>query len=146
MKLIANRINVNELKAAIKTGFSDDPKLIENYHIISPASLDECVQHTFDTVITAPGGEYYEILKDGSIIGFMIILREPGKLLWSFGINIQYRKMKILKEWLRLVKEVFGNDIYMVTLYPRNMRAIMFFIKNMFKFSVTNDKIVVLWQ
>src|ERR1700761_1069928 len=137
------RIKKKRLKSAIWTGFKDDPELISRYHI-SPGTLQHCVQHNYDNVITAPGAEYFKVMFKKKEIGFVVSVPGPHLLL-SFGINKNYRTKEVLSGWLEALKELFHHTFYIVTLYPKNTRAIMFFIRNKFAFSITSENHIVLW-
>lgn len=65
-------------------------------------------------------------------IGFSISLKvNKQTLLYSFGINIDYRKGDILKSWLSELDKKLGAN-YQVPLFLKNTRAIRFFTKNGF--------------
>lgn len=138
------RIKKKHLKNAIWIGFKDDPELIRHYHI-SPGTLEHCVNHNYENVITANGAEYFKIVYKKKEIGFVVSVPGPHLLL-SFGINKKYRTKEVLIGWLEALKELFHHTFYIVTLYPKNTRAIMFFIRNKFTFSITSENHIVLWQ
>lgn len=144
MKTKLVQISQGKIKDFIEIGFRDDPELLSTYHI-SPGTLVHCVDHNYKTVVDSnESAEYYKVISDGQPIGFTVIMRKPVPLLLSFGINIQYRKKEILQGWLHELSDLF-RDPFVVTLWPKNIRAIHFFLKNGFNFSLSN-KIVVLWQ
>lgn len=140
------KIPVDNLKEYIRLGFEEDPDLISKYHI-SPGTLEHCVDFNYERIKDAEqyNGEFFKVMKDNVDIGFVLAVKEPNMIL-SFGINIHHRKRKTLLEWLFALKRHFGYQRFMVALWPKNIRAIRFFVRNNFVFSITEDKMVMLWQ
>lgn len=145
MALQLEKISVKELRHYIMLGFMDDPDLISKYHI-SPGTIEHCVDFNFDRIKDAEnnGGEFFKISNEGVEIGFVLAVKNPNMVL-SFGINIHHRNKNTLLSWLAAMKKFYEEQTYIVALWPRNIRAIMFFLKNGFMFSIT-DEMVMLWQ
>lgn len=149
-KVFFCKIDLEQLKPLITFAFEDDPDLLAQYSLLktdsrSP-SLNESVDKNYNTVAEAFGLpvynygkdiEIYEVLLVGkdsvNTIGFTVTLlnEEAPHMLFSFGININYRNLKINAKWLDQLKAHIGKYIA-VTLHNNNTRAINFFIKNGF--------------
>jgi hypothetical protein len=152
MKVQLIRIEPEELRKYISIGWADDHELYEKYHTIQ-GTFEQCVDHGLNTILEGTdnydfGIEYYKIVlteDDFAIsIGFTVIIKKPENYLFSFGINIEYRKKEILIQWLNCVERIF-DDMYIVMLNEKNIRAINFFEKNGFeKFVNPIDKSVTL--
>jgi len=69
--------------------------------------------------------ECYSVVLDGEEVGY--VCKIPNNL-YSFGININYRKKDILIEFWDRVKELM-EDSFICMLYPQNTRAISFLKK-----------------
>lgn len=128
-------ITISALTYYVRLSFEGDNDLLKKYHI-SPGDLEHCVEHTMNFI--KENYEYYGedmnifvVLMDTKVIGYTITIKNekaPNEL-YSFGINIKYRKKDILKGWIEKVKEFLGNHYYIV-LWSKNTRAIDFFEKN----------------
>lgn len=68
----------------------------------------------------------YSINYLGKPIGFFVVVE--GTMLYSFGINKEYRTKEIVSTWFSMVKELLGS--FIVYLYKDNKRAIEFFKKS----------------
>lgn len=111
-------IPISDLFPYIQTAFKGDEDLPQ-YHI-SP--------------IDFAGHTYNEILKTAEIMPltcykvdeFGFTVTSPG-LLYSFGINIEYRTPKILKNWYIEIQKLLGS--FECILHGKNNRAIRHLIK-----------------
>jgi hypothetical protein len=139
MKVELIPIYKSELKKLIELAFEGDTDLCEKYHI-SPGTLQHCVDYTYKFIsddLLAPDMNYYEInLRDGNIstqIGYTVtvIAENPPHDLYSYAINMKWRKKEILIQWLDEVEKLLGLP-FGTGLHPRNTRAIEFFKKNGF--------------
>lgn len=134
----------------IFVAFQHDNELLERIHIAAPGSAMELASHTCNCVIeqltmgNCP--EYYAVMFNKKPIGFTVIGRKPCNRMYSFGININYRKKEILLTWLNLVKALFHNESFGVPLYNKNERAISFFRRNKFEYEQTGKNFIILWQ
>jgi hypothetical protein len=137
MKVNFIPISLQDVEPYVYHAFNEDEELLHIYHI-SPGTLDHCVEHTMNFIKenAAFYGEdmkFYKLLFLGKSIGYTVFIKnasQPNEL-YSFGINIKFRKQDILINWLEGVKENIGND-YTVALWEKNSRAINFFKKNGF--------------
>ena len=137
MKVALTPIKAEDMRLYVLSAFSDDLDLLTQYHI-SPGSLDHCVDHTMEFI--DENAKYYKddikfyAVKYGEVvIGYTIVIlneKTPNEL-YSFAINVNYRKKDILQEWLQEVKKELGE--YYIVLWSKNTRAINFFEKNGFK-------------
>lgn len=117
-----------EIPELVKFSYKGDDDLLKKYHI-SEYDLKQAVT---STVLMIEGMSrvydliYYKIIFDKKPIGYFIIYENT---LYSYAINIQYRKPEILNEWWNQVKKVLGNN-FISFLYKNNTRAIKFLEKN----------------
>lgn len=124
--------------AQVKSAFRDDKELMSKYHVLAPCSFEEGVKKTQDDIaaelpLLGDMAQCYQVIHSGMVIGYTIIARHQGldPELYSFGINIKYRKKFILQSWIEQVKKICGGSLYVV-LWDKNERAINFFKKNNF--------------
>lgn len=131
--------NSHFLKLAIKTAFVGDKKLVK-YHINPSEDLDEMIEDTYNTIIESTPSlmlDWYSVVYTNGefkkhLIGFVCISIQAS-LIYSFGINTEFRKADILKEWIYKVEKIFKtNNIGKCStiLYTKNRRAVDFFMKN----------------
>jgi hypothetical protein len=119
-------------KDLVKVGFERDEELFSKYHIQN-GSENECIEHTYHRIqdLKEETHCFYEIIYNDKAIGFCCF---DDNLLYSFGINVDYRSGDVLREWISDLDSLFIGKyaIYMVTFYKKNTRAKDFFIKNGF--------------
>ena len=132
------KISYFRLYRLIDFAFRDDKDLLEKYHVVN-TGLTDSINDTFDRIgQTSKEYElkYFKVMYYKKPIGFFVVGHD---LLYSFGINIQYRKSEILKQWWSIVtKELNHNFITMI--YTKNERTISFLKKQgMIKVETEND-------
>ena len=132
-----HEIYLSDLPGYVKIAFDGDSDLLSNIHI-SPGSLDHCVDNTMGMIME--NASFYDkdmrvfrVERGDEVIGYTVVIineKAPNEL-YSFGINIKYRKKDILLCWLSEVEKILGKPYYIV-LWSKNQRAIDFFEKNGF--------------
>ena len=130
-------ITLESLPKYVRIAFKGDASLHE-YHITGSKDLDECVQDTMDKINET--STLFELLLlsvifEGEIIGFTIL---GGGLLYSFGINKEYRTKEILIQWIQEIKDLLDND-FKCMLWNKNNRAIKFLEKQGMNIEDTNN-------
>ena len=118
------------LKEAISVAFKNDDELID-YHISPSESIDDMVNHTYDTIISIDKAikiNYYAVVYNGETIGFTCTI-PANNWVYSFGINPSFRNKTVLLEWLEKVEKLIAGQCN-VYLYSVNSRAINFFERN----------------
>lgn len=130
-------ISLPELYPLVELAFRGDTDMLEKYHV-SPGPLDHCVEHTMRFIDSnydhfKEKMELYRVVKHNDTIGFTVIIRHDNGFdeLYSFGINIEYRKNYVLLPWLQALKQKINSNFYIV-LWSKNSRAINFFERNGF--------------
>lgn len=129
---------------AMRAAFFGDTDL-KKYHIKPSDDYEAMVQDSYFNISIVRGelgADLYLVYSDDVLIGFTCIVPKIS-MLYSFGINIDYREKNVLKEWMRQVQDImfsFTGHIN-VMLYSKNTRAIQFFKKNGFGFVFKNTKI-----
>jgi hypothetical protein len=134
----------HELKECITKAFSSDKKLIEKYHIRGE-SLNDCVSDTFSRIIESSKDttlDWFGVYDDEEeLIGFVVISR-PYDILYSFGLNINYREN---------YSDIFFNEIcqmfdggFKCGLWNKNTRAIEYLKRcGMEVISVDSEKTIL---
>lgn len=123
-------ISDDELEAAIRVAFEGDEAIYEYYDPNVPvASLEEIVRDVSRKIKAVQATDFLQnwgIFEGEKLIGYSVT---GENFLFSFGVNIRYRKREILQEWWKQIKELMKQD-FAVLLYSRNSRAIQFLLKN----------------
>lgn len=121
------KISKPELLESVAISYEGDNDLFEKYHI---AQMDfmNCVVATMGMILdTAKEKDltYYTVMYNKNKIGYVVVFED---FLYSYGINIKFRKKNILISWwAEVVKIMKGKFITM--LYLNNERAISFLKK-----------------
>lgn len=140
MKIRLKRTDRQGLWDGIWKAYEGDEEM-RAIHILQNASLEEMVRYTWEQSTEdeeRAGQQYYQLLlPDGTLIGYTTLVQEPVKLLFTFGLGINYRKREILLGWLKALDRKLGYR-YMLTVRSSNTRAVKFFQRN--GFSVMEDK------
>lgn len=140
--LTIKKISKPELPELVKISYAGDSELIEKFH---PAKSDEqgSVDNTLqwvDDVSKEHDCSYYKVCYNKKPIGYFVVFKE---FLYSFCINIKYRKKEILMSWWQKVKYVLGNT-FKTMLYTENYRAIAFCLRNGMKVQGQQDNVITL--
>ena len=116
--------------------YETDQDLLDKFHILAPANLQEAVNHTCQTFVDISNKgvfEMFEATLDDVFIGYFAVehVTVPyGKLrlLNGFFLLPEYRKPDVKKAFIECVRKKFPNGI-LTGLYSKNERAIKFFKK-----------------
>ncbi len=122
------KITIFELPNLVAIAYEDDKDLFDKYHV-AKMNMDDCVDSTLMMIEQTGRGEkmdYFGVKFKDEFIGYLVIL---PKILYSFGINIKYRKKEILMSFWESIKDIL-NDSFICMLYPNNTRAINWLKKN----------------
>ena len=121
------KITIFELRDLVEISYRGDIDLLDKYWG-DDFSLEEAVNETMFMVKTVNEEvpvECYAVVLNDEEIGY--VCKIPNNL-YSFGININYRKKDVLIEFWDKVKELMGEG-FICMLYPQNSRAINFLKK-----------------
>lgn len=145
--IMIEEIGKELLLPIIRVAFANDEE-IHKYHI-EPGTFEEMCESNYRRIIgyeERPGElKFYKIVINDSVMGYQVVHKHEGiTRLISFGINVLFRKSFLLEEWVKKIKEQFGNVI--VPLYEKNYRAIRFFMRNGYKIGSKLENAVFLWQ
>jgi hypothetical protein len=129
----------------MRVAFYDDLDL-KKYHIKPSDNYEDMVKDSYFNIGIVKGelgAELYVVYFKGILIGFSCIVPKLS-MLYSFGININYRKKEILRDWINGIQDIiYSYSGHMnVLLYSKNTRAISFFKKNCFGIIFQNTKIM----
>jgi hypothetical protein len=149
-RLKCYEVPLHELENLVRIGFGNDPELLNKYQEFD-TDFETTVKRNISRII-----EYnetneltlFELRYGGHVIGFMALdLYE--NLLYSFGINREWRRDNILRSWVDEIKEKFDN-LFACALSNKNERAIRFLVKNGMRIADKNDSMTHLifnkWQ
>lgn len=122
------QINNIEFQKAIKVAFDGDEKIYNLYcPNIKVESVNDIVKDISHRIWK---GEENAIIKGvydkGELIGYYVY---RDHLLISFGLNVQYRVRKYLREFYSSIKKELGGH-FTCFLWTRNVRGIKWLIKN----------------
>jgi len=143
-KVDFEEIHFSELEPLVVFAFGQDPELLNKYQQI-PGDFRTMVDRNMKNI--GDGNAIldltcFKIMYKDLIIGFMVI--DIGKnILYSFGININYRRKEILIGWVESVKS-FLKGLVRCPLWNENQRAIGFMVKNGFEISNVTKSITYL--
>lgn len=126
MELI--EISIDELNNYINIAFNGDTDLFSKYHI-KGGTQEDCVFDTHSTIVEASDlfdTTCYKVLLRDEPIGFTVVSKKL-RLLYSFGINKEYRKKEILELWFENVVNILG--VFNCYLWNINSRGITHLLK-----------------
>jgi hypothetical protein len=150
MTVKLHKIEIGELEHGIAVGFYGDLPLMNIYHPVKD-DFEKMVRHTFDEIKEIAWDHevvkiYSVIVQDGEeseVIGYTVLIMDPKSILYSYGINSDYRRKDILKKWLTAIKNEFEEN-YQVGCEKRDDRGIKFFQKNGFSVVSNENDIIIL--
>jgi hypothetical protein len=137
------KISRPQLTKLVQISFEGDKELVDTYHVRSGINLEVCVNstlHTIEDTSRLYDLKYFKVLKDSKPIGFHVTGKD---FLYSFGININWRKKDILIQWWNFICKELNNN-FMCMLYIKNTRAINFLIRNGMEIINEDGKLVTL--
>lgn len=120
-------ITYNQLKDAINLSFQNDKKIMEFYDPdVKVESLEDIVEDVSAKILTHGTCSYIGVLDKNKVVGFFVY--KEGQLI-SFGLSVEYRIRKYLREFFKLIKtELRGH--FMVFLWNKNIRGIKYLNKH----------------
>jgi hypothetical protein len=123
-------IDKDALYSCIYMAFLDDHELIDKYHIIN-GDIEECVNDTYNKILIESKSselKWYGVNDDNDdLMGFLVVSLSYG-VLYSFGLNINYRK-EHAKEFFDKIKDLLNNN-FGCGLWTKNTRTIKYLIRN----------------
>lgn len=138
-----SKIELYKLQKYCRIAFEGDADLWEKYHQ-GDKNFEDTVINNIRSVIEISQQKAvfcYSISFKNEIIGFFVLVEDI--LLYSFGINKNYRTREITTTWLNMVKDLMPSD-FIVCLRSENTRAINFFVRNDFEIFSQDDQDVTL--
>jgi hypothetical protein len=135
-------ISIADVEKYITIAFDGDNDLIDKFHFSDKTLLDTVVNNVknINEFNERQPAFCYAIRRGSKAIGFTVLSQN---ILYSFGINKEYRKKDIVLEWLQWVKDTL-NDAFVLCLLPENTRAIDFFVRNGMSIYSKDDQNVTL--
>jgi hypothetical protein len=121
------KISRIEVWPLVELSYQGDEELFQKYHI-AKMRFEDCVKSTIEmieAVAKIKDLSCYKVLFKKKAIGYVIAYKE---FLYSYAINVNFRKKEILVEWWEQVKRLIGKQ-FATGLYENNTRAIDFLKK-----------------
>lgn len=123
-------ISDDELEKAIRVAFEGDEAIYDYYDPNVPVvNLEEIVRDVSRKIKAVQVTDFLQnwgIFEREKLIGYSVT---GENFLFSFGVNIHYRKREFLQQWWKQIKQLMKHD-FAVLLYSRNSRAIEYLLKN----------------
>lgn len=137
-------IELFQIRRYVTIAFQDDQELIDKFHKIN-GDLVKCVDSTVGFIQFHSKHyvlRYYAVFFNSIPIGFTVI-SIVSRLLYSFGLNINYRTKQNVSTWFNMTKQLLPNGMTCI-LWSKNSRAINFLIRNGLKISSKENELTVL--
>lgn len=134
-KIELEEIRFEELEPLVSFAFGNDPDLLSKYQQLDGDFLTMVKRNVnnmaeSDCILNLT---YFKVKNEDKIIGFTVV--DFGKnILYSFGINVQFRTKEIVTSWIENVKSMLMG-LVRCALWNKNKRAIDFLLKNGFEVS-----------
>lgn len=135
------KISRIEVWSLVELSYQGDDDLFEKYHV-AKMRFEDCVKCTIDMIEKVAREKNlvcYKIMFNKKAIGYMITFTD---FLYSYAINIKFRKKNILTEWWKQVRKIMGRQ-FATGLYENNTRAIEFLKKQGMQFVGKSNDILV---
>jgi hypothetical protein len=139
--MISKIINNDQFCDAIKIAFDKDDKIFSLYcPLVEVKKLEDIVNDISDRIKSdVPCATIKGVYDKNKLIGYYVYDLEVKSLV-SFGLNIEYRKRKYLKEFFSLIRDDLKGR-WQILLWSRNIRGIKWLIKNGLKINSENNLI-----
>jgi len=132
------KISKSELPMLIVKSYTGDTELLEKYHIakfdLPGAVLAELSR--VEEMSKAKKIDCYKVIHEKQPIGYVVTF---GNTLYSFSINIKFRKKDILIGWWNEIKKVLGKN-FVCNIYNNNTRCIEFLKKQQMEIIEVNKE------
>jgi hypothetical protein len=139
------KISINELPLLVQISYKGDGEL-PNYFINNQSDYMLIVNGELFNIYelaTSMKLKYYKVIYQKKPIGYFVAFENT---LYSFAINIKYRKKEILSNWWKELSKTM-NKGFTCYLYEKNKRAIDFLEKNRMKIiEKDEEKKIVLFK
>ena len=137
-------IPFKDLLKYVAIAFDGDNELVEKYHF-ADKNLHDTIVNNVDNIKQMKAQyplKFYSVNVFNNPIGFTV---GNENLLYSFGINKEFRTKEIVLGWWEEVRRM--TDDFVCCLYPENTRAINFFIRNgMEIFEQNNNNVTLIYK
>lgn len=124
------QIGKRKLKEGIGTAFEGDEAIFDFYDpTVNVKDLDGIVKDIYGKIKRQQKTDkltYFGIFEGRDFIGYSVV---GENFLYSFGVNVGWRKKEVLLQWWKVIKKQMNQD-FAILLWSRNKRAIQFLIKN----------------
>ena len=116
-----------DFKPIITECFSTDQELLTTFHIKAPATLQECVDDTFDKITNEKYFEFYSLRNDeNELVGYFGKENDNQiNFLTSFFVIPKFRCGETRSEFWRIVLSFVGCR-FLCGIYDKNIRAMKF--------------------
>jgi hypothetical protein len=135
------KISRVEVWPLVEFSYQGDEELFDKYHV-AKMRFEDCVKCTIDMIEKVALQKdlvCYKIMFNKKAIGYMITFAD---FLYSYAINVKFRKKNILTDWWAKVKKIMGKQ-FATGLYENNTRAVEFLKKQGMQFVGKSNNILV---
>lgn len=132
------KISINELPKLVALSYEKDEEFFAKYHGDNSTYI-ACVNAELLNIYQMAEKhkmDYYKVVYMKKPIGYFVACDDI--CLYSFSINMRFRKKEILIKWFSEIKKQMKTGFW-CCLYQKNTRAISFLEKNRMKIVETND-------
>ena len=122
-----NKISISKLPDYVEIAYKGDTDLFTKFHV-STFDFKGAVMSTLLMILDVAKTRQlscYKVIYQKEPIGYVVSYEG---VLYSFGINIKFRKKDILLSWWEELKKTIGRE-FVCRLYRNNTRAIEFLKK-----------------
>lgn len=126
--ITVKKISKSQVAEYVDIAYRGDEDLLQRYHTQVHQTVEAAVFSTMLMIQDASGAKdlkYFKICWNSKPIGYFVTF---DGFLYSFGINIKFRKPDIHKGWWVEVKKVLGKNFFSM-LYDNNSRAVDFLVR-----------------
>lgn len=139
--MTSKEITYDQLEAAIRIAFLNDRDIFKFYDKnVIVTNLDELSNDIMEKIKGYPEAKFMAIYEKDKLIGYFVYM--DGTLI-SFGLNVEYRVRKSLRDFFKHIKKTIKGRFY-CTLWSRNIRAVKYLMKQGMQIIDTNPHITKL--
>ena len=127
--ITVKKISVYELPTLIRTSYEGDKDILATQHVTPFENVDDATEMTYGMIkdmAVEKKVTHYKVIYQKKAIGYFCTF---DKFLFSFGINIKFRKKEVLVGWWQQVVKSLEKN-FLCILYPHQKRAIGFLKRN----------------
>lgn len=119
---------VTDYYSVIKQCYSEDPELLEKYHVLAPDTLENCSKDTYN-ILEKWCKDFYIVFNDTELIGYFGKHTEIDlDVLSTIYVRPKFRKKEFMGNFWKLINNSFDKEFY-TGIYKKNTRCADFYRK-----------------